>query len=236
MINEAIILAGGLGTRLRSVISEIPKPMAPIGDTPFLYYLLKQLQYFNIRRTILSVGYKYETILEYFGYKFGDMELLYSVEDTPLGTGGAVKLATTQILGDEFILLNGDSFFGVDLEALNYLHVKKKAEISISLKPMNDFDRYGSVNVDLYNKILEFVEKKPCVCGLINGGIYVINKHVFDGINISKFSLEKDILEQYVKNGTIYGFLYNDFFVDIGTPEDYAKAEEFKHKLVEYKF
>ena len=234
MIREAVILAGGFGTRLRSIISEIPKPMAPIGDTPFIYYLLKQLQHFKINKVVLSVGYKYESIIEYFGYQFENMELSYSIEETPLGTGGGVKLAISQIQEDKFILLNGDSFFGVDLTALANFHISNKAEISLSLKPLSNFDRYGSVSIDDNNKVCKFLEKQPCRYGLINGGIYIINKQIFNHIDTDKFSLEKDILEPNVKHETIYGFISDSFFIDIGIPEDYSKAETLKYKLTEY--
>ncbi|MCK4701226.1 MAG: NTP transferase domain-containing protein, partial [Bacteroidales bacterium] len=129
MTEEAIILAGGLGTRLKSVISDIPKPMAPIHGKPFLEYLLSYLVKFKIKKAVLSVGYKYQNIFDYFGNNYKGMKLSYAIEDMPLGTGGGIRNAMDQINNDHFFLLNGDTFYEVDLNKLYHLHIKEKANI-----------------------------------------------------------------------------------------------------------
>ncbi|GAH63146.1 unnamed protein product, partial [marine sediment metagenome] len=143
MTEEAIILAGGLGTRLKSVISDIPKPMAPIHGKPFLEYLLSYLVKFKIKKVILSVGYKYQYIFDHFGDNYKGLKLLYAIEDKPLGTGGGIRNAVDHINNDHFFLLNGDTYYEVDLDKLYHLHIKEKANISLSLLPMEKFSRYG---------------------------------------------------------------------------------------------
>ena len=219
---EAIVLAGGLGTRLRSVVSDLPKPMAPIGDKPFLEYILKYLQKNGITRAILSVGYKWETIKEYFGDKFEDIELIYSVEDEPLGTGGAIKKAMNQVKNSQVYIINGDTFFDVDLKSLD---LKDKSQLILSLKPMSDFDRYGCVENDENNLVTVFTEKGYRESGNINGGIYLASKDIFDPYDLEeKFSFEEFMQENF-KQLKISSAIFNNYFIDIGIPEDYEKAQ-----------
>ena len=227
MTEEAIILAGGLGTRLKSVISDIPKPMAPIHDKPFLEYLLSYLVKFKIKKVVLSVGYKYQNIFNYFGDNFKGMELLYAIEDKPLGTGGGIKNAMYHINNDHFFLLNGDTFYEVDLNKLYHLHIEEKADISLSLLPMKKFSRYGSVKVKGTN-ITEFIPKKITEKGLINGGVYVVNRSVFQEYSPgSKFSFETDLLQVMCNKLNFHGYISEAPFIDIGIPEDYKKALEY---------
>ncbi len=230
MINQAIILAGGLGTRLKNVISEIPKPMAPINSIPFLDYLFRYLKNQGITNIILSVGYKNEIIKEYFKDEFLGIKIKYAIELEPLGTGGGIKLATQFIDNNDFFLLNGDTFFNVDLRALEEIHILYKSELTLSLKPLNDFDRYGTVKTD-GDKISSFEEKSYKQAGLINGGVYVLNKKIFESVNKEKFSFEKDIMEKYVKSKNFYGYISDTYFIDIGIPEDYSKAQVDFRKL-----
>ena len=224
MTEEAIILAGGLGTRLKSVISDIPKPMAPIHGKPFLEYLLSYLVQFKIRKVVLSVGYKYQNISDYFGYNYKGMELLYAIEDKPLGTGGGIRNAVDHINNDHFFLLNGDTFYEVDLNNLHDLHIEEKANISLSLLPMEKFSRYGSVKVN-GTKITEFMPKKFTEKGLINGGVYVVNRSVFqDYSSGKKFSFEADLLQVMCKKLNLHGYISKTPFIDIGIPEDYKRA------------
>lgn len=222
---EAIILAGGLGTRLKGVIKEIPKPMAPIDDKPFLYYLLRYLEKYNFTRAILSVGYKHEVIKKHFGDKFGDIELVYAVEEEPLGTGGGILNALNHAENKEVFLLNGDTFFDVNLSELYAFHQQNSSDLTLSIKPMKEFDRYGTVELS-GNRITQFNEKKYKVEGLINGGVYVLNKSIFNLVKTTKFSFETDLMEKYPDQLNINGFKSEGYFIDIGIPEDYYKAKK----------
>lgn len=219
---EAIVLAGGLGTRLRSVVSDLPKPMAPIGDKPFLRYILKYLQKNGITRTILSVGYKWEIIKEYFGDKFENIELIYSVEDEPLGTGGAIKKAMTQAKNNQVYIINGDTFFNVDLQSLE---LQNDSKLILSLKQMNEFDRYGCVESDDNNFVTAFTEKGYKKSGNINGGIYLASIDIFDNYDLNeKFSFEEFMQDNFQKLKASVK-VFDNYFIDIGIPEDYEKAQ-----------
>ncbi|MCO5231758.1 MAG: nucleotidyltransferase family protein [Chitinophagales bacterium] len=217
----AIILAGGMGTRLNGVVSDVPKPMAEIHHKPFLHYLFNYLQKNEVAEVILSVGYLYEKIVDYFGHQYLDINIEYSIENEPLGTGGAIKKAMEFINEDTFIL-NGDTFFDIDLQSLK----NEQNDIQLALKQMYDFDRYGTVNVNEDNLIVAFNEKKACKEGLINGGIYYAKKTIFDNINLpTKFSFESVILEKNTSKLRIGATIYDNYFIDIGIPEDYYKAK-----------
>ncbi|EJE3575681.1 nucleotidyltransferase family protein, partial [Campylobacter coli] len=178
---QAIVLAGGLGTRLRSVVQDLPKPMAPINGKPFLAFVLEYLKKQGITEIILSVSYKYELIQEYFKDEFHGMKIHYNIEKELLGTGGAIKDAL-KLVKNEVYVVNGDTFFDIDLKKL----VLNGSKICIALKQMQNFDRYGTVNVDEQGIVTSFEEKVFKKQGLINGGIYLLKKDIFD-----EFSLEK---------------------------------------------
>ena len=187
---EAIILAGGLGTRLRGVIGEIPKCMAPIDGKPFLQYQLEWLSRFDVTHVVLSVGYLKEAVMDFVDSLEWPFEISYAVENEPLGTGGGIRLALSRCRSNFVYVLNGDTFFNVDLNALPFT-----APVTLALKPMRDFDRYGAVdwNGDL---VTGFREKAPCAEGLINGGIYAIDRSQLDmALYPKKFSFEKEVLE-----------------------------------------
>lgn len=216
---EAIILCGGLGTRLKSVISDIPKPMAPIKDKPFLEFILEYLKRQNITKIILAVSYKYEIIQNYFQNSYLDMEIVYSIENEPLGTGGATFQALKLIDGDNAYVLNGDTIFDINLNDLKL----KNSKICVALKQMKDFDRYGSVDIDKYNNIISFNEKKFRSDGLINGGIYLVSKDIFNGFNLnSKFSFEEFFQNNFLKLKA-RACIFDRYFIDIGIPQDYRK-------------
>lgn len=226
MINEAVILAGGLGTRLKGVISDMPKPMAPINDIPFIKYLFDYLQDFNIERIILSVGYKFEVIEDYFGNSYKNSELIYAIENEPLGTGGGIANALSYANSDQVFLLNGDTFFKVDLFDLYNFHLKCNSELTLSLKYLQNFDRYGSVKTD-NSKVVAFSEKQPLSEGYINGGVYVINKSIFKPHKQKKkFSFEKDIMESGIEKYSMHALICDRYFIDIGIPEDYELAQK----------
>lgn len=219
---EAIVLAGGLGTRLKSVVTNLPKPMAPIEEKPFLEYLLKYLENNGITRVILSVGYKWETIKEYFGNTYNNLELVYSIEDEPLGTGGAIKKAILKVTKDEVYIINGDTFFNVNLSSLS---LKKNSHLILSLKRMHNFDRYGCVESNKNNTVTAFTEKGYRKRGNINGGVYLTTKSIFDTFKLTdKFSFE-EFLQDNFKELNIHVKIFENYFIDIGIPEDYKKAQ-----------
>ena len=217
---EAIILAGGLGTRLRSVVSEVPKCMAPVDGRPFLQYMLEWLQRFDITHVILSVGYLREVIFNYIDSRNWPFEISYAVEEEPLGTGGGIRLALMKCHGDRVIVLNGDTFFQVDLDRLAF-----DAPVTLALKPMRNFDRYGAVDWD-GKLVTGFREKAVCTEGLINGGIYAIERSQLDfALFPKRFSFEKDMLEPLAAGHLVAGQVQDGYFIDIGIPEDYARAQ-----------
>jgi len=221
-MKEAIVLAGGFGTRLKSVVSDVPKPMAPINNKPFLEYILNYLQKNEINRVILSVGYKWEIIKNYFGDRFKNIELVYSIEDKPLGTGGAIKKALDLVKNKEIFVLNGDTFFDIKLQSMEL----EDSKILIALKKMINVDRYGAVKIDDNNYITSFVEKQFFKECFINGGIYLLKENIFDGFDLDeKFSFE-DFLSKNFKKLKAKGSVFNDYFIDIGIPEDYKRAQE----------
>lgn len=222
---EAVILAGGLGTRLRSVLHDLPKPMAPIGDKPFLTYILAYLHRQRVTRAIVSAGYMHEKIEEYFGNSFQTLALDYSVESEPLGTGGAIKKAFKQVMDNDVLIINGDTFFDVNIFALYEKHIVTNADLTLALKPMSNFDRYGCV-VTSADKVLAFKEKKHKQRGLINGGIYIAKSDLFNRFVLSqKFSFELDFMQQYINELSITSYISDTYFIDIGIPEDYQRAK-----------
>lgn len=227
---EAIVLAGGQGTRLKGVISDIPKPMAPIGKRPFLEILFDQLIENKITNVVLSVGYKWEVIKNYFGENYKSLSIKYAIEDTPLGTGGGIKMASELINDDEFIIINGDTFFDINFSEFYDFHKQNNADLSICLKELSNFNRYGSVELNSNNKITHFKEKQPITKGYINGGIYIVKKIILSKISQKKFSFEKDIMELMINKLNILGFKANNYFIDIGIPNDYQKAINYFNK------
>jgi len=221
---EAIILAGGLGTRLRDVVKEVPKPMAPVNGNPFLHYIFEWLSNYPVKNSVFSAGYKADVIFNYFNNDYKGISLKYAIESTPLGTGGGIKYALSKTIEDDVLIINGDTYFPININHFIDFHKNNKSDISIALKYMTDFDRYGSVKM-LNNKIIAFNEKQYLKEGLINGGIYIVNKKAINFNNLPEiFSFETEILEKYVHQGTINGMIFNDTFIDIGIPDDYKKA------------
>lgn len=222
--DEAIILAGGLGTRLRPVLSDLPKPMAPINDKPFLEYMLSYLSSYGIRHVVLSVGYKHELIKSHFGSSFSGIKLTYAIEEEPLGTGGAIRYALNFIQSQKVFLLNGDTFFNVNLRDLSEFYKAYNPDIAMTIRLMHDFFRYGTVQHDI-SRVTGFVAKKPVKRGFINGGIYLIRKALFDNYDLpDKFSFESDFLEKNLDQLEVYAMECSDYFIDIGIPKDYEKA------------
>lgn len=222
---EAIVLAGGKGTRLQSVVSDVPKPMADINGRPFLEYLLHSLSTKGVGKIILSVGYKHDIVSSYFSNNFEGMDISYAIENVPLGTGGALVESLKQVSERNVLLLNGDSLFDVDVKQLYEYHKLHDFDVTLALKEMYDFERYGTVTVD-NNKVIDFEEKVYKKSGLINGGVYVLKSSLLSSIPHSeKFSFEADVLQKYVDQLSIGAFIDNAYFIDIGIPEDYEKAQ-----------
>ncbi|MGN6603942.1 MAG: nucleotidyltransferase family protein [Ginsengibacter sp.] len=231
MIKQAIILAGGLGTRLRPVISDIPKCMAPVDGKPFLHYLIEFYKKNGITDFILSVGYLHEVIEEFLSENFGDLNYKISLEKEPLGTGGAIQLACKQTSEQNLLVCNGDTFYKVNIGQLTEFHEEKNAECTLCLKPMNNFDRYGVVELNPDKSIKSFKEKDFYKKGLINGGVYALNVEQFLKEDLhEKFSFEKDFLEKKVQlsgnRSSLFGLVQDNYFIDIGIPSDYERAQK----------
>lgn len=228
---EIIILAGGLGNRLKPVTKDIPKPMVDIAGKPFLFYMLNYLMNFNPKRFILSLGYRHEIITNYFGDNFYNIQISYSVEKMPLGTGGAVKLALGLAEDESVIVINGDTFFQIDLNYLIGQSEKSKMQFAIALKYLENFNRYGLITFDKQYKLTGFIEKTTQLSsGFINGGIYIIRKDFFETKTNrfkfdteSNFSFEEFIVATY-REENYFGIPFDNYFIDIGIPDDYLKA------------
>ncbi len=228
---EAIILAGGFGTRLQKVVNDQPKSMALVNDKPFLEYLLNFLTGQGISKVILSVGYKRESIQDHFKERYKQLTISYAIEDEPLGTGGGILNAMDQVEGELVFALNGDSMFRIYLKAMLDLHNKTAADLTIALRFLEDTSRFGTVRIDPSKRVTGFYEKSPdSDPGYINGGIYLINKKFLLSSSFGKiFSIEKDCFERCYKESGIYGYPAKGYFLDIGIPEDYMTAQdEFK--------
>ena len=226
MINETIILAGGLGTRLRSAVADVPKCMAPVNGKPFLFYVIEQLKKQGVDKFIFSLGYKHEMITAWLQETYPLLFTQFLIEAEPLGTGGAARAACSLATEKNILLLNGDTLFKLDLKKLAAFHNKAGADCTLSLKPMQHFDRYGVVNIDKDAAIISFKEKKYYKEGLINAGVYALNTKRFLGEDLpQKFSFEIDYLEKYYRERKMYGVVQDEYFIDIGIPEDYERAQ-----------
>lgn len=225
MIRHAYILAGGKGTRLRSVIEDIPKPMADIKGKPFLHYLILQLQRHGIEEITLIVGYKRDVIIEYFGSQYLSVKINYLIEETPRGTGGLIA-EVCKNCNENILLINGDTFVNFDLAKMYQTHLNSNSEITIGAVKIEHPKRYGILEFE-NDKILAFNEKKEGEDAYINGGIYLFNSSVFHNLDLPyECSFEKDFLEKYISTFNINAFKIHDFFIDIGIPEDYKSAQE----------
>lgn len=224
---HAIVLAGGFGTRLQGVVKDLPKPMAPVNGRPFLTYILDYLIDYGYQKVVLSVGYLHEKIEDYFGGSYKSLSIDYAVENEPLGTGGAIAYSLSKCSSDDVLVLNGDTLFRVDLAAFEAFHRTKGGLFSMVLRQMPDVSRYGSVLTDGNDRITLFAEKNASSGqGFINGGIYLINKQLLQKHpQPHKFSFEKDLMEKIYQSEPIFGYKSDAYFIDIGIPDDYARAQ-----------
>lgn len=221
---EAIVLAGGFGTRLRSVVSDLPKPMALVAGRPFLDILLTLLAKNGFDRVVLSLGYMADKVVSYLGHRYQDMVLVYEIEDTPLGTGGAVRAALQRCREDHVFVFNGDTFLDLEVAQVESLWRKNKGAVLVA-REVPDTSRYGCLEV-LDGRVTNFLEKGMAGPGLINAGCYVLPRHCLDGFPIGQpFSLESDFLIHSLTTMQIDAFVTEGHFIDIGVPEDYARAQ-----------
>jgi D-glycero-alpha-D-manno-heptose 1-phosphate guanylyltransferase len=226
---EAIILAGGLGTRIKHLLGDKPKPMANIAGKPFLEYILEYLSKNNFKKIVLSVGYLGELVENHFASTYCRMEIEYCYEKSPLGTGGAISLAleNSSLVNNEIFILNGDTFF--EFNPIKYINLLKSnnSDIILGLKQINNPHRYGTVELNDENKIIKFREKRKLDEGLINCGVYLIKKELLDNYKLSKkYSFENDFLELYLDKLNAFGIIENGYFIDIGVEEDFLKAQK----------
>ena len=222
---EAIILAGGKGTRLKAVVSDVPKPMALVKRAPFLTYLLRYLSNNGVTHIVISTGYLGNVIRDYYGTFFDGLRINYSHEDAPLGTGGAIMKALKLCKDNNVIVLNGDTYFEVDIKALYYHHTRKKADITMALKRMSNTDRYGTVEI-AGHRVTAMHEKQRAESGYINGGVYCLRHGLLEDLECPKeFSFEA-MMQGNIGNLHICGLVSSGNFIDIGVPEEYANAQE----------
>lgn len=221
---DAIILAGGFGTRLKSVVADVPKPMAPINGKPFLEILLSDLAKKGFTKAILSVGYMSEKIVGYFGDSFAGMELVYEIEETPLGTGGAICAAIKHSYADHAYVFNGDTYIGLDTEEVERIWSRKKCPIIVT-RFVKDTDRFGRV-VAKDGQVIAFNEKTGAGEGLINAGCYVLYRDVFQKYGFQgSFSFESDFVDTLIAGEYVCSYQSDGKFIDIGVPDDYARAQ-----------
>lgn len=223
---EAVVLAGGFGTRLAHVVPDVCKPMAPVAGEPFLRRVLDLLDAAGFARVVIADGYRREQIESYFMGSYRGLEIDYSPEDAPLLTGGAVKSALEMCTLPEVFVLNGDTWLDVDFGAMERtLSSHPEAACCIAAKSLVGFDRYGTIDIDEGGVIRRFKEKAPCEKGFINGGTYLIRRDALRG-GPETFSLESDWFERVVGKGLLVACEAEGGFIDIGVPEDYERAQE----------
>ena len=226
MIKTAIILAGGLGTRLRSAVADLPKCMAPVDGKPFISFVIAALQKEGIENFIFSLGYKSESIIEYADANFKELNKTYVIETKQLGTGGAIMEACKVVKEPNVIVVNGDTLFMANIKMLAEFHENINADCTIALKEMTNFVRYGAVDIKNDNAIIAFREKQFCTNGCINGGVYALSvKSLLTDEYPEIFSFEKEYLEKNTGIKKLYGQVNKGYFIDIGIPEDYQKFQ-----------
>lgn len=221
---EAVVLAGGLGTRLRALVSDVPKPMAPVGGRPFLEILLEQLASKGFSRVVLSLGHMAQVIRSHFGERYAGMTLVYSVETQPLGTGGALRLALRACTQPAVFVFNGDTFLDLEVAAVAAQWQAGRLPILVA-REVPDTARYGRLEIE-DGRISVFRDKGVAGPGLINAGCYLLPRELLEGRPDGPFSLESDFLVTEVQRQPFQVFLTRAQFIDIGVPEDYLRAQQ----------
>ena len=223
---EAIILAGGMGTRLRGVVADRPKCMATVAGRPFLYYILRQLSAMGMSHVVLALGYHHEQVEQWIDPQSWPFRISFSVETEPLGTGGAIRQAMNYTSADEVFVVNGDTYFDIDPDRMEHHHRHHDSQLTMALKPMCDFSRYGVVECTAEGRITAFHEKQPCAAGCINGGVYLLDRRLPMDRLPERFSFENDLMQARVGEIQMYGIAMDGYFIDIGIPDDYFRAQE----------
>ena len=221
---EAIVLAGGFGTRLKSVVPHLPKPMASVAGRPFLEILLSMLANKGFSRIVLSLGFMSEKIITHFGDNYKGMELVHEVESEPLGTGGAIRAALARCVSDHVYIFNGDTYLELEVEELEEVWRDGHHPV-IAVREVTDTARFGSVEL-CDGRINAFLEKGKSGPGLINAGCYVLPNDALDAFPLGQpFSIETEYFVKYLKRLRFDGFVTRGRFIDIGVPDDYALAQ-----------
>lgn len=221
---EAIVLAGGFGTRLKEVVPDLPKPMAPVAGRPFLEILLSMLARKGFTRVVLSLGFMSEKVISHFGDNYSGMELVYEVESQPLGTGGAIRAALMHCLTDHAFIFNGDTYLDLEVDELESLWQARHHPV-IVVRKVPDTARFGRVEMS-DGRINAFLEKGMSGAGLINAGCYVLPKGALDDFALGQpFSLETEFFIKYLQRIRFDGFVTHGQFIDIGVPDDYVLAQ-----------
>lgn len=224
---QAIILAGGQGTRLQTILKDVPKALASVRNKPFLDYLLQFLNQQGITHFIFALGHQHQQILDYLNAKEKSWTYSCVIEQEALGTGGAVKKAIETATEKDVWVINADTYLALNMKAMYQQHIVNNALATIALKEMNHFDRFGLIHINQSNCITSFEEKRACENGLINAGFFIVNKNRFliHTASKEKFSIEKDFFELQLFTKAIFGYMTNGFFIDLGVPEDFEKAQ-----------
>lgn len=223
--DEAILLVGGLGTRLRAVVPDLPKPLAPVGGRPFLAWLLDAYAVAGLRRVILATGYLSERIEREIGRRWRGMDILYSKEESALGTGGAIRQALSRVQSDGVHLANGDTYLCYAPSALELFTRTSGCTLGIALARVPDVARYGAVGTHA-GRVIGFSEKGGRGPGLINAGSYFLSREGFDRLpDDPVYSFEERVLMPWSEQGDVAAFIETSDFIDIGVPEDYVRAQ-----------
>ena len=228
MTREAIILAGGLGTRLMDALPDVTKSLAPVNGRPFIEYQLEYLDRWGFDKVILSVGHLHEQIIRHLGNSYKSLKIEYAIEEEPLGTGGALLKALRYVESYLTFVFNGDTYFDVNMQRLYDFRQIKEADLCMTIRFESDTARYGSIEFDSNNRVVKFHETgKGPEEGYINGGIYLLRKDYLLNFGLpEKFSLEKDFFQKYYLTEEFYAMRCFSYFRDIGIPEDYKKAQD----------
>ncbi|MEM9658134.1 MAG: nucleotidyltransferase family protein [Planctomycetota bacterium] len=228
----AIVLAGGKGTRLRSIVADRPKVLARVGGRPFLTYLLDQLKAAGARRVVLSTGHLAEQFADEIGDDYLGLPIAYAHEESPLGTGGAIRFAGQLVESEHLIAMNGDSYFDADLRKFMELHLENGSDASLLLARVPDASRYGAVELDEDERVVAFLEKRSDLGpGLINAGVYALRRELLKRLPEGPSSFEKDVMPVWLRELHVRGAAVETPFIDIGVPEDYRRSHEFMERI-----
>ncbi len=228
----AVVLAGGMGTRLRSVVADRPKVLAPVAGRPFLTYLLDQIAAAGIEEAVLSTGHLAEQFASVIGDSYGGLAIRYAHETSPLGTGGAIRFAAGFADANQLLIMNGDSYCDADLRAYIDWHRSGKHDVSLMLAKVSDTSRYGTVEVNADDRVTAFHEKRlECAPGYINAGIYLLRRPMLDEIPAGPSSIERDLFPRWLNERPIMGWITDAAFIDIGIPSDYERSHEFMTRV-----